>query len=57
LTKVRVQTGEVIERQTIEGANHFYQHHLEEMEQACETYLIRRLEEAEQKLRKEAEEE
>ena len=55
LTKVRVQTGEEIERQTIEGANHFYQHHLAEMEHACEAYLLRRLEMAEQKLRDEAE--
>ena len=55
LTKVRVQTGEVIDRKTIEGANHFYQHHLEEMEQSCERYLLNRLEAAEQKLRLEAE--
>ncbi|MEM9667353.1 MAG: alpha/beta hydrolase [Pseudomonadota bacterium] len=55
LSKVRVQTGEVIERGVISGANHFYQNKLEEMETACETYLDRRLEEAEQKLRDEAE--
>lgn len=55
LQKVRVQTGEVIDRQTIEGANHFYQHHLEEMEDRCESYLVSRLEAAETKLRIEAE--
>ena len=54
LTKVRVQKGEVIERQVVPGANHFYEHHLDEMTAACETYLDRRLAEAEQKLRDEA---
>ena len=55
LSKVRVQTGESIDRGVIEGANHFYQGKLDEMEDACETYLTRRLEAAEQKLRDEAE--
>ncbi|MEL7480107.1 MAG: alpha/beta hydrolase [Pseudomonadota bacterium] len=57
LSKVRVQSGEVIERGVINGANHFYQGKLEEMEDACATYLDRRLQEAEDKLRLEAEEE
>lgn len=55
LTKVRVQTGEVIERETIAGANHFYQNRIKEMEVASEAYLLRRLRQAEQKLRQEAE--
>ncbi len=55
LTKVRVQTGEEIERQVIPGANHFYQNKLADMEDACETYLLGRLDAAEQKLRDEAE--
>lgn len=56
LTKVRVQTGETIERDVIHGANHFYQGKLGEMEEKCETYLVDRLKQAEDKLRKEAEE-
>ena len=56
LIKVRVQKGEEIERDTVHGANHFYQGKMEEMKAKCEAYLDRRLEEAEAKLRAEAEE-
>jgi len=57
LAKVRVQKGEVIERDTIHGANHFYEKHRPELLAKCEAYLDRRLEEAEEKLRLEAEDE
>ena len=35
LTKVRVQKGEVIERATVTGANHFFQGKLEELEKTA----------------------
>ncbi|MEO0983393.1 MAG: alpha/beta hydrolase [Pseudomonadota bacterium] len=56
LNKVRVQKGEVIERDVCPGANHFYQGKLDVMEDQCAVYLDRRLAEAEEKLRLEAEE-
>jgi alpha/beta superfamily hydrolase len=43
LTKVRVQKGEVIERATVPGANHFYQGKLEEMEKVASAYLKKRM--------------
>jgi uncharacterized protein len=43
LTKVRVQKGEVIERDTIEDANHFFQGQLEELTARCNAYLDKRL--------------
>ncbi|MBI1338629.1 alpha/beta hydrolase [bacterium] len=43
LTKVRVQKGEVIERATIPGANHFFQGKLKELEQVAQAYLSRRM--------------
>ncbi len=43
LTKVRVQKGEEIERDTIPGANHFFQGKLEELEEMASAYLDRRL--------------
>lgn len=55
LTKVRVQKGEVIERATVKGANHFYENRRDEMIDLSEAYLLRRLAEAEEKLRREAE--
>lgn len=55
LSKVRVQTGEVIERGVVKGANHFYQGSLPALETACTAYLDRRLAEAEAKLRAQAE--
>ncbi len=55
LNKVRVQKGEVIERAVAPGANHFYQGKLDPMEQICGAYLDRRLKDAEEKLRLEAE--
>ncbi|WP_084418957.1 alpha/beta hydrolase [Henriciella litoralis] len=51
LTKVRVQKGEVIERDTITGANHFFQGKQDELLAKCETYVDRRLVEDEQKMR------
>jgi alpha/beta superfamily hydrolase len=57
LQKVRVQKGEVIDRQTIKGANHFYENKREELLDMCESYIQVRLEAAEEKLRLEAEEE
>jgi alpha/beta superfamily hydrolase len=56
LQKVRVQKGEVISRQTIHGANHFYENKRDELFDMCEDYLEMRLEAAEEKLRLEAEE-
>lgn len=47
LTKVRVQKGEVIERATIPGANHFFQGKLKELEETALGYLTKRLKEAE----------
>jgi len=54
LTKVRVQKGEVIERDTIAGANHFFVDKHEELIAKCEAYVDRRLVEDEQKIRLEA---
>ncbi|MGB3626481.1 MAG: alpha/beta hydrolase [Henriciella sp.] len=53
LTKVRVQKGEVIERDSIAGANHFFQGKQDELLDLCETYVDRRLIEDEQKMRAE----
>lgn len=39
LTKVRVQKGEEITRDSIEGANHFYQGKLEALHDRCADYL------------------
>ncbi|MBB36997.1 MAG: alpha/beta hydrolase [Hirschia sp.] len=47
LAKVRVQKGEVIERSTVEGANHFYQDRLDKMEALASEYLDRRYAEVE----------
>ena len=55
LTKVRVQKGEIIERARVKGANHFYVDKRDELIGLCEQYLHQRLEEAEEKLRIEAE--
>ena len=55
LTKVRVQKGEVIERARVKGANHFYVDKRDDLIGLCEQYLLQRLEEAEEKLRIEAE--
>ncbi len=43
LTKVRVQKGEVIERDVIEGANHFFQGYLETLQERCLKYLDKRM--------------
>ena len=51
LQKVRVQKGEVIDRETIPGANHFYENKRDSLMDLCEGYLDTRLEEAEAKLR------
>jgi alpha/beta superfamily hydrolase len=56
LTKVRVQKGQQVERAKVAGANHFYVDRREELIALCEEYLLRRLAEAEQQLRQEAEE-
>ena len=55
LTKVRVQKGEVIERDSIAGANHFFQDKQDDLISKCEAYVDRRLVEDEQKMRAEAE--
>ncbi|MEM7768298.1 MAG: CocE/NonD family hydrolase [Pseudomonadota bacterium] len=55
LQKVRVQKGEVIDRDVVHGANHFYQDRQAELMAKIEAYLERRLEDAERKLREEAE--
>ncbi|MEZ5939233.1 MAG: alpha/beta hydrolase [Hyphomonadaceae bacterium] len=47
LSKVRVQRGEVIERATILGANHFFQDKLKELEDVALEYLLRRMKEFE----------
>lgn len=44
LTKVRVQKGEVIERDTIDDANHFFQGKLDLLSQKSGAYLDRRME-------------
>ncbi|MCI4646296.1 MAG: alpha/beta hydrolase [Hyphomonadaceae bacterium] len=56
LQKVRVQKGEVISRDAIEGADHFYQGKQDILIERLSTYLDTRLEAAEEKLRLEAEE-
>lgn len=43
LTKVRVQKGEIIERATVAGANHFFQGKLDDMEKTAAAYLKRRM--------------
>ncbi len=55
LTKVRIQKGEVIERASIEGANHFFKDRHEALIEMCSAYVDRRLVEDEDKLRREAE--
>ena len=55
LTKVRVQKGEVIERDSIANANHFFHGQHDELIAKCEAYVDRRLIEDEQKLRIESE--
>ena len=55
LTKVRVQKGEVIERDFIPGANHFFHGQHQDLLDLCEAYVDRRLIEDEQKMRLEAE--
>src|SRR5215813_5157105 len=47
LTKVRVQKGEVIERATVAGANHFFQGKLEDLEKTAAAYLKKRMKAAE----------
>jgi uncharacterized protein len=54
LTKVRVQKGEVIDRATITGANHFFQGKLDELEKTALVYLKKRMK-AFEKATKEAE--
>lgn len=53
LTKVRVQKGEIIERATVPGANHFFQGKLEELEKTASAYLKKRMK-ASEKAAKEA---
>ena len=53
LTKVRVQKGEVIDRATVTGANHFFQGKLDELEKTAAVYLKRRMK-AFEKAQKEA---
>ncbi len=43
LTKVRVQKGEVIERASVPGANHFFQNKLDDLEKTAAAYLKKRL--------------
>jgi alpha/beta superfamily hydrolase len=43
LTKVRVQKGEVIERASVPGANHFFQGKLDELEKTAAAYLNKRM--------------
>jgi alpha/beta superfamily hydrolase len=54
LTKVRVQKGEVIERASVAGANHFFQGKLDDLEKTASGYLKKRMK-AFEKLQKEAE--
>ena len=54
LTKVRVQKGEVIERASVAGANHFFQGKLEELEKTAAGYLKKRMK-AFEKAQKDAE--
>ncbi len=54
LTKVRVQKGEVIERASIAGANHFFQGKLEDLEKTASGYLKKRMK-AFEKAQKDAE--
>lgn len=53
LTKVRVQKGEVIDRGTVPGANHFFQNKLGELEDMASAYLKKRMK-AFEKAQKEA---
>lgn len=55
LTKVRIQKGESIERESIPGANHFFQDKHDDLIDICSAYVDRRLVEDEEKLRREAE--
>ena len=51
-----IATPEDVDRARIKGANHFYVDKREELLGVCEEYLLRRLNEADQQLRLEAEE-
>ncbi len=55
LQKVRVQKGEVIDRDVVGGANHFYQGLHDELIAKLDVYLDRRLEAAEDALRRSVE--
>ncbi len=55
LQKVRVQKGEVIERASVDGANHFYQDRHDALLVLLEKYLDRRLAKAEEARRREME--
>ncbi|MEL6661399.1 MAG: alpha/beta hydrolase [Pseudomonadota bacterium] len=57
LQKVRVQKGEVIDRDVIEGGDHFFRDREEVLMGRLSDYLDKRLAAAEEKLRLEAEEE
>ncbi len=57
LQKVRVQKGEVIDRDSVEGANHFFQDRHDILLDKLSAYLDRRLAEADARLRAEADEE
>ena len=43
--KLKTQKGIVIEQQVVEGANHFFENHVDELVDRCGDYLDRRLEE------------
>ena len=53
--KLILQKGEVIERESIDGANHFFTGKHDELIDICEAYVDRRLIDDEEKLRREAE--
>ncbi|MEL6566839.1 MAG: alpha/beta hydrolase [Pseudomonadota bacterium] len=55
LQKVRVQKGEVIDRDVVEGADHFFQSKEDVLMDRLSNYLDKRLADAEEKLRLEAE--
>ncbi|MEO0818210.1 MAG: alpha/beta hydrolase [Pseudomonadota bacterium] len=55
LQKVRVQKGEVIDRDVVEGADHFFQSKEDVLLDRLSNYLDKRLADAEEKLRLEAE--
>lgn len=57
LQKVRVQKGEVISRDSVDGADHFYQGRQDVLMDKLNAYLDQRLDAAEAKLRLEAENE